>query len=357
MDEVKLQTDRLLRARILIVDDQQANLDLLGLILSTEGFQRVHAVLDSRDVAAAYDAFQPDLILLDLHMPHLDGVQVMEQLAPKIGAEYVPIVILTGDNSSEAKRRALSLGAKDYLTKPFGRTEALLRVRNLLETRFLYRQLQRHNTSLEEAVRERTRELEETQIEILERLALAAEYRDDATGQHAQRVGDLSARIARELGMAEPEAELIRRAALLHDVGKIGIPDHILLKGGLYTLEERQQMAAHTTIGASILTGSRSPLLQLAEEVARTHHYHFDGSRAGDTRGEEIPLAGRIVAVADVFDALTHARPYKSAWPLDDAAAEIQNQRQRQFDPRVVDAFLCVVRRQGIDAAQASFAA
>jgi putative two-component system response regulator len=349
-DVVNRSDEHLVGAHILIVDDQPANLELLELILGSAGFRHLHTTSDPREVPALYDALSPDLILLDLHMPHMDGIQVLEQLAPRIGGQYLPVLILTGDATSEAKQRALSMGAKDYLTKPFSRAEALLRIRNLLETRFLYRQLQRHNEALEQAVRERTRELEETQIEILERLAMAAEYRDDATGQHAQRVGDLAALIAQQLDLARKEVELIRRAALLHDIGKIGIPDHVLLKHGRYTAEEREQMDAHTVIGARIVSGSRSHLLQLAEAVALTHHDRWDGSAAGRPGGEGIPLAGRIVAVADVFDALTHERPYKAAWTVEEAAAEIRRQSGRQFDPAVVDAFMRVLERAPLPA-------
>ncbi len=327
-------------ARILIVDDQIVNVELLGFILRGDGFTNIVSVCDPRDAVDTYLRELPDLILLDLHMPHLDGVEVMERLAPIIAGDFVPILVLTGDTTSDAKQRALSMGAKDFLTKPFSRTEALLRIRNLLETRMLYRQLREHNATLEIAVQERTRELEETQLEILERLAIAAEFRDDSTGQHARRVGDLAALISNELCLNEEDVELIRRAALLHDVGKIGIPDHILLKRSRFTSQERAQMAAHTEIGGRIVGRSRSRLLQMAEQIATSHHERWD------VNGKAIPLAGRIVAVADVFDALTHERSYKAAWPARDAIAEIVRQRGGQFDPEVVDAFLRVERCQ-----------
>jgi len=342
-----MDTERLRAARILIVDDQRTTLDLLTCMLEAAGYGDLHTVTEPLDVVAAYDRVRPDLVLLDLHMPHLDGVAVMRALETRVAEDYVPIVILTGDAAAEAKERALGLGAKDFLTKPFNRGEVLLRIRNLLETRFLYAQLARHNAELEQAVAERTRELEQTQLEILERLATASEYRDDATGRHAQRVGDLSAMIAEELGCPAEEVELVRQAALLHDVGKIGIPDHILLKRGLYTAEEREKMGAHTAIGARIVAGSRSPLLQLAEAVALTHHDRWDTGGHGRPGSAAIPLAGRIVAVADVFDALTHARSYKAAWPAAEAVAEVARQRGAQFDPAVVDAFLRVVERCG----------
>ena len=326
-------------ATLLIVDDQTVNLSLLAEMLRSAGYAGVHTCSDPRAVPETFARVRPDLVLLDLHMPHQDGVAVMEALRPLIGDAFLPIIMLTGDERPEARARALSMGAKDFLTKPFDRTEVLLRIRNLLETRFLYLQLERHNAALERAVAERTAELEETQTEILERLAVAAEYRDDATGHHAQRVGELAALIALELGLPDEEAGLIGQAALLHDIGKIGVPDHILLKRGRFTADEREQMAAHAAIGARIVTGSRSRLLQLAEAVALTHHDRWDTGGPGRPGGEAIPLAGRIVAVADVFDALTQERPYKAAWPLDEAAAEISRQSGQQFDPRVVSAF------------------
>jgi putative two-component system response regulator len=204
-------------------------------------------------------------------------------------------------------------------------------------------------------VRERTRELEEAhqeilhqatilieaQVETIHRLALAAEYRDDDTGQHVQRVSRNCGLLARALGWQEEQVELIRKASPLHDVGKIGIPDDILLKPGKLTPDEWNVMKSHTVIGAKILSGSSFPLLQMAEEIALTHHEKWDGSGyCPGLGGEDIPLPGRIVAVADVFDALTHERPYKKAWSVDEAVSEITNQRGRHFDPQVVDAFL-----------------
>ena len=306
---------RLKDAAILVVDDEGSNVLLLKRLLQQAGYTNVRSTTDPRQVLSLYSAAPPDLILLDLHMPHLDGFAVMESLAPQITAgTYLPILVLTADITPEAKRRALAIGAKDFLTKPLDHTEVLLRIRNLLETRHLHRQLQGQNRLLEEKVRERTLELEEARIEILERLAIAAEYRDDATGQHAQRVGQTAALLARGVGLAETQVELIRRAAPLHDIGKIGIPDGILLKPGALTGEEFEIMKAHTIIGARILSGSRFPLLQLAEEIALTHHERWDGTGyPRGLRGEQIPLSGRIVAVADAFDAMTSDRPYRKA--------------------------------------------
>jgi putative two-component system response regulator len=289
----------------------------------------------------------PDLLLLDLHMPGADGFEVMRRLEPLLEGTWLPILVLTADTTSEAKQRALSAGARDFLSKPLERTEVLLRIENLLETRMLHLELQEQNASLEERVRLRTHELEEARLEILERLALAAEYRDDTTGEHAQRVGRTAALLFRALGRSDEEVQLIRQAATLHDVGKIGIPDAILLKPGRLSPEEYEAMKGHVEVSGRILAGSRSPLLRMSEEIALSHHERWDGrGYLGGLQGESIPLSGRAVAIADVFDALTHERPYKPAWPLDPAVAEIRDQSGRQFDSRMVDAFLTLDHRQ-----------
>jgi putative two-component system response regulator len=333
-------------ARIMIVDDEPGNVDLLKRVLERAGFHKVDSTNDPREAVALYVDTRPDLILLDLHMPHLDGLAVMDHLNDIVEASYLPILMLTGDMTAEARREALSRGAKDFVNKPFNPDEVLLRIRTLLETRFLYLQIQSQNQLLEAKVRERTRELEAAQIEIIERLARAAEFRDDNTGQHTERVGQMAALLARELGLADAQVSLIRRAAPLHDVGKIGIPDSILLKLGKLTPTEFELVKTHTTIGARILSGSRFPLLRLAEEIAFSHHEQWDGRGYAGLVGDEIPLAGRIVTVADVFDALTQKRPYKAAWPVEEAVAEIERQRGRQFDPQVVDAFVRVIGQQ-----------
>ncbi len=333
-------------ARILIVDDEPVNVELLRRLLERAGFSRIETTNDSRQALDLYVKFRPDLILLDLHMPFRDGLEVMDELNQIAEASYLPILMLTGDDTPEAKREALSRGAKDFLNKPFHSDEVLLRIGTLLETRFLYLQIQSQNQILEAKVRDRTRELEAAQIEIIERLARAAEFRDDNTGQHTERVGQMSALLARQIGLSDTQVSLIRRAAPLHDVGKIGIPDSILMKLGKLTAEEFELVKTHTTIGARILSGSRFTILRLAEEIAYNHHERWDGSGYIGTRGSDIPLAGRIVAVADVFDALTQKRPYKSAWPVTEAIAEIDRQRGRQFDPALVDAFLRVIEQR-----------
>ncbi len=328
-------------AKILIVDDQAANLHLLKSILKKAQYTNVMLISDPREVLPAFCLFQPDLILLDLMMPYLDGFAIMELLRPLLAPEdYLPILVLTADATAKVKHKALALGAHDFLTKPLDTTEVLLRVNNLLKTRFLHLLLGDRNRLLEDEVGERTSELREAHSEILERLALAAEYRDDDTGQHIRRVSNTAALLAAILGVPAHNLELIRRAAQLHDVGKIGIPDDILLKPGRLMAAEFEVMKTHTTIGAKILSGARSDLVRMASTIAYTHHERWDGlGYPRQLRGDAIPHEGRIVAVADVFDALTNPRPYKEAWPVEEALAEIQRQSGGQFDPAIVAAF------------------
>ena len=331
---------RLSGARILVVDDEEANVLLIERILAKAGYASVTSTTDPERVMGLVDELEPDLLLLDLMMPRLDGFEIMEAL--RASGRDLPVLVLTADATQEVKRRALRSGARDFLTKPFDVDEVLLRIANMLDIRFLTVRLTDQNAALEERVRERTRELEESHIETFERLALAAEYRDDETGQHTRRVGRMAALLAQELGLPSERVELLERAAGLHDVGKIGVPDSILLAPRKLTPEEFDVIKTHTVIGARILSGSRSPLMNMAEQIAWSHHERWDGRGYAGISGEEIPLVGRITTVADVFDALTHARPYKEAWPLDEAIAEIVGQRAQQFDPRVVDAFAAV---------------
>jgi putative two-component system response regulator len=326
---------------ILAVDDEDVNLILLRRLLERGGYSRVETTTDPLRVPELFAQTNPDLLILDLHMPGLDGFELIERLAPAAGGPSgVPILVLTADANEAVMRRALSSGARDFVTKPIGETELLLRVRNLLAVQHLHRQLRERNAGLELQVAERTRALEQARLEILGRLALAAEYRDDDTQEHAWRIGRTCALLARAIGLAEWQAELIRRAAPLHDIGKIGIPDAILLKPGRLTEDEFDTTKSHTTIGAEILSGSQSSLLLLAERIALSHHERWEGGGYPDQLcGEEIPLAARIAALADVFDALTHARPYKQAWPIEQAVAEVIGERGRQFDPALVDAF------------------
>jgi putative two-component system response regulator len=333
--------------RVLVVDDEPANLSVLSRMLGAAGYREVRTLADSRQAMDLFRDFRPDLLLLDLRMPHLDGFEILSRVRGAIAPdEYLPVLVLTGDLSQEVKQRALLAGARDFLTKPFDMTEVLLRIRNLLETRYLHLSLQSQNETLEVRVRERTHELARAQVETLQRLAIAAEYRDDITGRHAERVGLVAFLLARELGIPEDEATLIRRAATLHDVGKIGVPDAILMKPGPLTAQEFRVMQRHTEIGGRILSGSRSPLLRVARRIALSHHERWDGTGySGGRAGEDIPLVGRIVAVADVFDSLTHERPYKLALTVEDAVGMIHEARGTHFDPEVLDAFMGLVNQ------------
>jgi len=335
-----------LDARILIIDDQASNIHLVQRLLLRAGYQHIHGTISPRDGLAVVEQFHPDVILLDLQMPELDGFAVLQALRPLLtNGSYLPVLVLTADSSDESTQAALSQGAKDFLAKPFQPAELLLRVKNLLETRLLHRLLQDQNRALEERVWQRTRELEEAQVEVLERLASAAEFRDDDTGRHTRRVGDITAQLGRLIGFDDARVEIVRRAAALHDVGKIGIPDSILLKPGALTPEERAIMCTHTTIGARMLSGGNSALMRAAEQIARSHHERWDGRGYPDgLAGESIPMDARLVAAADYFDAMTHDRPYRKAWPLEQVIADMEAARGVHFDPRVVDALLMLRR-------------
>jgi putative two-component system response regulator len=288
-------------------------------------------------------------MLMDLRMPEINGFQVLERLKQTVADfDYRPVMVITSDDDRETKQMALSSGARDFLSKPVSPVEVRLRVGNLLHTRFLQLELQRHAERLEDRVKARTAQLEEARIEILERLALAAEYRDDATGEHTRRVGQQSAALANALGLSLDEIEDIRRAAPLHDVGKIAMPDSILLKEGPLTDDQMDTVREHPTIGARILSGSRVPMLLIAEEIALNHHECWDGGGyPNGLKGEEIPMAARIVSIVDVFDSLTHVRPYKRAWTEDEALDEIESLSGSKFDPQVAEAFLRMHGRMG----------
>lgn len=340
--------DALRQMKVVVLDDEPAVVRLLCRILERAGYTNVAATTTPHQAIAWCAAAEPDLVLLDLHMPDIDGFTVLERIRELTPADtYLPVLVVTADYSAWTRQRALSSGANDFLTKPYDTPEVLLRVRNLLETRLMHRRLLEQNERLEDAVRQRTAELDEARVEILDRLARAAEYRDDGTRRHTERVGVYAARLARALGLDETTVQTIRRAAPLHDLGKIGIPDYILLKPGELTPEEAAIMRTHTTIGAQILSGSSVPTLVMAAEIALCHHERWDGSGyPHGLAGEEIPMAARIVAVADFFDALAHDRPYRRAWPVPEIIAELRRQAGRQFDANVVTAFLDMLEQE-----------
>lgn len=301
-------------AKFLIVDDQLQNVELLERILTRAGYHNIKRITDSTKFLNMYHEYQPDIILLDLHMPKLDGFDLLHALQGLISSdEYIPILVLTADTTTEAKRKALSAGAKDFITKPLDRTEVLLRINNFLETRRLHLNIRAANSGLEHKVAERTQELEEAQFEILECMAKAAEFRDDDTGKHTQRVGDLSARLAHSLGMDATKKELIRLAAPLHDIGKIGISDLILLKPGKLSEEEFKEVKSHTWIGHEILSRSGFFVFELATEISISHHECWDGSGYPyGLKGNDIPVVGQIVSIVDAFDAFMDSVQFPS---------------------------------------------
>jgi putative two-component system response regulator len=328
-------------ARLVVIDDHQPNVFALEALLEQWGVARVWSTTRSAEAVALVAEHEPDLVLLDLHMPAPDGFEVMAQLrALDDRGAPLPVIVLTADITPEARRRALEYGARDFLTKPFDPVEVRLRVRNILAARRHEQALAERGDELEHRVRARTREVEASRLELLDRLALAAEYRDDLTGAHTRRVASTSAALGRRLGLDGRTVRLLELAAPLHDIGKIGIPDTVLRKSGLLDGEERSIMRRHTLIGARMLASSDSPVLNLAEDIALRHHERWDG--AGYPEGlstYQIPLAARIVAVADVFDALCCARPYKPPWSIDRAVSEVIEASGAQFDPDVVRAF------------------
>ncbi|MSQ60141.1 MAG: response regulator [Betaproteobacteria bacterium] len=327
--------------KILVVDDQPANLLLAKRILNAEGFQYVTTLSDPRQVEEEYRRERFDLVLLDLNMPHLDGFEVMERLRAIEQDNYLPILVLTALDDSETRLRALRSGAKDFLSKPFDRTELITRVCNMLEVRLLHEQVRDQNKILEEKVRERTRELHESRLDIVRRLGRAVEYRDNETGLHILRMSQYAAIVARAAGMTESYCETLLNAAPMHDIGKIGIPDAILTKKGSLDEQEWEIMKTHTIMGASILAGGKSELLEMARQVALSHHECWDGR--GYPRGianVAIPFSARVVTLTDVFDALTTVRPYKAAWSVEDALAYLREHSGKRFDPALVELFL-----------------
>ena len=329
----------ILAARILIVDDQTYNIALLRMILKEVGYQTIDATTDPREALPLYVANKPDLVLLDLQMPHIDGFGVMDQLRALEG-DIIPVLVLTAETDPEVRYRALESGARDFLNKPFDKLETLSRIRNLIEVSLQHKKIRAQNEELEQKIRDRTQELRNTQLEIIHRLGHAAEYKDNETGYHIIRMSLYCGVMGQAVGMAPAEVEMLQRASPMHDVGKIGIPDRVLLKPAKLDPEEWLVMKTHAAIGADLLSGSNSALIQLAAVIALTHHEKWDGSGyPRGLRGEAIPLAGRICAICDVFDALTSERPYKRAWTVQEAVAEIRAGSGRHFDPQLVATF------------------
>lgn len=320
---------------ILVVDDLPENIEILDGVLRSQ--YKVKAALNGeKALKIAMQPDAPDLILLDIMMPDMDGYEVCQRLKAQSCTRNIPVIFVTALGEFENEAKGFEMGAVDYITKPISPAIVRARVRTHLA---LYDQ----NRELEQKVKERTRELHATRLEIIRRLGRAAEYKDNETGLHVIRMSHYSRLIAQAAGMNKEDVELLFNAAPMHDVGKIGIPDHILRKPGKLDPEEWEIMKQHVNIGARIIGRHSSELLETARIVALTHHEKWDGSGyPRNLSGERIPVTGRIVAIADVFDALTSLRPYKEAWPIEKALTYIKEERGKHFDPTLIDCFLNV---------------
>jgi putative two-component system response regulator len=336
-----LSAAEITQGRILVVDDTESHVILLRKILKGAGYLSVATTTDPEEAVALYKEFQPDLLVLDLHMSPIDGFQILDQLkALEPVDSYVPALMMTALSDPDVLVRALERGARDFLNKPFERVEALTRIRNMLEVRLMHKRVRDQNRILEETVSARTREIRETRLEVIRRLGRAAEYRDNETGMHIIRMSLAASILGRAAGLSSEQCELLLNASPMHDIGKIGIPDRILLKAGPLDAEEWSIMRRHPAIGAELLSGGSSELMQLAEVIAHCHHEKFDGTGyPRGLEGEQIPKAARIVAVCDVFDALLSKRPYKAPWTVEAAVEELDRRAGTHFDPELVAKF------------------
>ncbi|QDT44695.1 Cyclic di-GMP phosphodiesterase response regulator RpfG [Gimesia alba] len=362
---------------IAIIDDESINIDMIKYYLEMEGFSNLISTDKSASAFSMIQSEKPDLVLSDIKMPDVSGLDLLAQIRGHQEFATTPVIILTATSDNETKISALKQGATDLLAKPIHHGELIARIRNVLNVKIYQDQLKANSETLEEAVRQRTAELEASRLSVIQCLARAAEFRDDDTGQHVIRVGKYARIIGAELGLSERELCLLEPAAQLHDVGKIGVEDSILLKPGKLTPEEYDEMKRHcgfgkkivdclpereaqlirmhTEMGAKIMDIPDSPILNLAKIIAMTHHERWDGSGYPlGLSGEDIPLEGRITAVADVFDALMSKRSYKPAFPLAKSLEILEEGRGTQFDPSVLDAF--TKRRQEIIQIQIDYA-
>lgn len=336
-----LAEEKILNAKILIVDDNILNIQILKKILTEEGFYHITTTTDPLQAVQLYKDIHPDLLLLDYNMPGKNGVQIIVELRSLNPSDYLPVLMLTAEEDTTLRAQALQSGAKDFLRKPYDRLEVVLRSRNILEVRMLYAQALLQNRSLEDQVNDRTKELRDTRMDVIQRLARMAEFRDKETGLHIVRMSRYCLALAKTIGLTPSQCDLILATSPLHDIGKIAIPDSILLKPTKLDVQEYEIMKTHAMIGSQLLLGSNSTFLKMASIIAQTHHERWDGSGyPNQIKGEDIPLVGRICAVCDVFDALTSNRPYKKAWGFDESLTEIINGKGKHFDPKLVEAFL-----------------
>ncbi len=320
---------------VLIVDDSPESIDVLREVLCPE-YRVCVAINGSKALEIAPD-LRPDIILLDVMMPEMDGYETCKRLKEIPGTTDVPVIFVTTLSETDSQLRGLELGAVDYITKPYAASLVRSRVRTHVS-------LYRHRTKLQEIVDQRTAELLDTRLEIIRRLGRAAEYRDNETGMHIMRMSHVTRLLARAHGMSDADAEVLFLASPMHDVGKIGTPDHILTKSEGLTDEEWEIIKRHTVIGAEIIGHHPSKIMTVARIVALRHHERWNGSGYPDgLKGENIPLEARIVALADVFDALLSVRPYKPAWSVEKTMKYICESSGTHFDPVLVKAFIGIL--------------
>ncbi|MEL7496431.1 MAG: HD domain-containing phosphohydrolase [Planctomycetota bacterium] len=356
------EQDAIRSSKIMIVDDEQLVIRVVRRFLSSDGYENFITLTDPREALETIEFEKPDVVLLDIMMPHITGLDLLKIRKKSAAIQHIPFIILSANAENQIKREALQLGATDFLAKPVDPSDLILRVQNALIVKRHHDHLTNYAVELERQVRERTKQIEKSREQIIHCLARAAEYRDNETGEHVIRVGKYCGVIAEQLGFGIEYCREIELAAQLHDVGKIGIPDSVLLNPGKLSSEEFEVMKTHcglgmqimepladseaerirrhSDMGGFIMEGVDSPMLELAASIARTHHEKWDGTGyPAKLKGDKIPIEGRICCVADVYDALCSERPYKPKFPIKKCLEIMLSERGTRFDPIVLDAF------------------